>query len=127
MKKTYGLFQQRGYRARMLAAAYRHHLHWSELIGGDLVQAIPYEWQLLFNRSDVRGEADAESGGPSIVEELHRKFADFRRAYDENGMTVEEFDRFGATAADSSHVHRLVQMELVACVRDFMLPDPDKK
>ena len=29
----------------VLAAAYRHHLHWSELIGGDIVMTIPYEWQ----------------------------------------------------------------------------------
>jgi transaldolase len=127
MKKTYALFQQRGYRARMLAAAYRHHMHWSELIGGDLVQAIPYEWQLLFNGSDVpvikRMQNPVDS---AVVEELHRKFADFRRAYDENGMTVEEFDRFGATAR-TLRTFIGSYMELVACVRDFMLPDPDKK
>jgi transaldolase len=33
-KRAYGLFGERGYRARLLAAAYRHHMHWSELIGG---------------------------------------------------------------------------------------------
>ncbi|MEP6717159.1 MAG: transaldolase family protein [Terriglobia bacterium] len=30
-KKTYRLFQERGYRVRLLAAAYRNHMHWSEL------------------------------------------------------------------------------------------------
>lgn len=127
MKKTYGIFQQRGYRARMLAAAYRHHMHWSELIGGDLVQAIPYEWQLLFNGSDVEVKKRMQNPvDPAIVEELYRKFADFRRAYDENGMTVEEFDRFGATLR-TLRTFIGSYMELVACVRDFMLPDPDKK
>ena len=66
------------------------------------------------------------AGVQAIVEELHRKFADFRRAYDENGMTVEEFDRFGATAR-TLRTFIGSYMELVACVRDFMLPDPDKK
>src|SRR5262245_57804320 len=44
IKKAYGIFQNRGYKARLLSAAYRHHMHWSELIGGDIVQTIPYEW-----------------------------------------------------------------------------------
>ncbi len=127
MKKAYGIFQQRGYRARLLAAAYRHHMHWSELIGGDIVQAIPYEWQLLFNGSDVEVKKRMQNPvDPAIVEELYRKFADFRRAYDENGMTVEEFDRFGATLR-TLRTFIGSYMELVACVRDFMLPDPDKK
>jgi transaldolase len=127
MKKTYGIFQERGYRARLLAAAYRHHMHWSELIGGNLVQAIPYEWQLLFNGSDVEVKKRMQNPvDPAIVEELYHKFTDFRRAYDENGMTAEEFDRFGATLR-TLRTFIGSYMELVACVRDFMLPDPDKK
>ncbi len=126
MKKAYGIFRQRGYRARLLAAAYRHHLHWSELIGGDIVQTIPYEWQLLFNKSDieVRKRMD-DPVDPAVVEELYRKFADFRRAYDENGMTAEEFDRFGATVR-TLRTFIGSYADLLACVRDFMLPDPDK-
>jgi transaldolase len=126
MKKAHGIFQQRGYRARLLAAAYRHHLHWSELIGGDIVQTIPYEWQVLFNQSDIevkkRMQIPVE---PAMVEELYRKFVDFRRAYDEKGMTVDEFDRFGATAR-TLRTFIGSYAELLACVRDFMLPDPDK-
>ncbi len=127
MKKAYGIFQQRGYRARLLAAAYRHHMHWSELIGGDIVQAIPYEWQLLYNGSDIEVKKRMQDPvDPAIVEELYRKFADFRRAYDEDGMTVEEFDRFGATLR-TLRTFIGSYMELVACVRDFLLPDPDRK
>ena len=127
MKKAYGIFQQRGYRARLLAAAYRHHLHWSELIGGDIVQTIPYEWQLLFNQSDIEVKKRMQNPvDPTIVEELYRKFTDFRRAYDENGMIVEEFDRFGATLR-TLRTFIGSYAELLACVRDFMLPDPDKK
>jgi very-short-patch-repair endonuclease len=48
-------------RTRLLAAAYRHHMHWSELIGGDLSMTIPYEWQLQFNGSDVPDRPGATS------------------------------------------------------------------
>ena len=34
MKKAYAIYQERGYRIRLLTAAYRHHLHWSQLIRG---------------------------------------------------------------------------------------------
>ncbi len=127
MKKTYGLFQQRGYRARLLAAAYRHHLHWSELLGGDVVQAIPYEWQQLFNKSDVAVKKRMQNPvDPIIVEQLYRQFPDFRGAYDENGMSIEEFDRFGATVR-TLRTFIGSYIELLGVVRDFMLPDPDKK
>src|SRR6201984_536553 len=32
-KKTYQIFRERGYRIRLLSAAFRNHMHWSELIG----------------------------------------------------------------------------------------------
>ncbi len=127
IKKAYGIFQQRRYRTRLLAAAYRHHLHWSELIGGDIVQTIPYEWQVLFNNSDIEVKKRMQNVvDPAVVEELYRKFTDFRRAYDENGMTPEDFDRFGATVR-TLRTFIGSYVELLACVRDFMLPDPDKK
>jgi transaldolase len=127
IKKAYGLFQARGYRARLLAAAYRHHLHWSELIGGDIVQTIPYEWQLLFNSSDIPVKKRMHDPvDPAVVEELYRKFADFRLAYDEDGMTRQDFDRYGATVR-TLRTFIGSYAELLGCVRDFMLPDPDKK
>lgn len=125
IKKAYGLFRQRGYRVRLLAAAYRHHMHWSELIGGDIAMTIPYEWQVLFNNSDVEvKERMQDAVDPKIVAELYRKFPDFRRAYDEDGMSIEEFDRFGATAR-TLRTFISSYYELLAFVRDFMLPDPD--
>ena len=40
-KKTYGIFRERGYRLRLLSAAFRNHMHWSELIGADAVISPP--------------------------------------------------------------------------------------
>jgi transaldolase len=127
LKKAYGIYKKRGYRARLLGAAYRHLGHWCELIGGDLITTIPYEWQLKINASDIevvermQNPVDAE-----IVDALYQEIPDFRRAYDEDGMQVEEFDGFGATVRTLrtfiSSCH-----DLISQVRDFMLPDPDIK
>ena len=50
-KKAYQMFCERGYRLRLLSAAFRNHMHWSEFIGGDVVISPPYAWQLRFNAS----------------------------------------------------------------------------
>jgi transaldolase len=127
IKKAYQIFKERGYRARLLAAAYRHHMHWSELIGGDLSMTIPYEWQLLFNGSDIEVKERMQNPvDKEIVDTLYEKFPDFRKAYDVDGMTVDEFDGYGATVrtlrAFIGSYH-----DFVALIRDFMIPNPDVK
>lgn len=127
LKKAYPIYKQRGYRTRLLAAAYRHHLHWSELIGGDIVLTIPYDWQVKFNQSDIEvKERFNNPVPPEIVDTLYRKFPDFRRAYDEDGLMVDEFDQFGPTARTLRSFISSYQ-ELLALVRDFMIPNPDVK
>ena len=124
-KKTYKLFRERGYRIRLLSAAFRNHMHWSELIGGDVVISPPYVWQVRFNQSDIEvvPRIDKPVAG-EIVEELGRKFVDFQRAYTEKGISVAEFDSFGPT-------RRTLRQFVGAChdldsvVRDVMLPNPD--
>ncbi len=126
MKRAYRIYQERGYRARLLAAAYRHHLHWTEFIGGDMIVSIPYEWQKRFNASalEVKERIDVLVD-PEIVDALYRLFPDFRRAYDEDGMTIEEFDTYGATVR-TLRGFVASYYELIALIREqFILPNPD--
>jgi len=124
-KKAYSLYRERGYRTRLLSAAFRNHMHWSEFIGGDVVISPPYSWQVRFNASDVavRPRID-DPVDPKVVDELTRKFKEFRRASEEDGLTPEEFDSFGAT-------RRTLRQFIAACydlnaiVRDFQIPNPD--
>lgn len=126
-KRAYRIWQERGYRTRLLAAAYRHLGHWSELIGGDIVLTIPYEWQLKINASDIPViERMQNPVDPKIVEALHSKIPDFRRAYDPDGMTVAEFDGYGATVRTLRTFIAAVH-DLMGVMRDFMLPNPDVK
>lgn len=124
-KKTYQIFRQRGYRIRLLSAAFRNHMHWSELIGGDIVISPPYSWQLRFNASDVPVRNRIENPvDPVIVEELSKKFADFRRASSEDGLRVEDFDTFGPTRRTLRQFVSACH-DLDAVVRDFLIPNPD--
>jgi len=125
LKKAYRIYLERGYRARLLGAAYRHHRHWSEFIGGDLILSIPYAWQLRFNNSavEVISRID-EPVDPQIVNELYDRFPDFRRAYDEDGMSGEEFDTFGPTVRTLRGFIAAFQ-QIVSLVRDYIMPNPD--
>ncbi len=125
-KHTYKVFRERGYRIRLLSAAFRNHMHWSELIGGDLVISPPCKWQMRFNDSDVlvRSRIDTPVDA-RIFEQLISKFPDFGRSYRVDGLSPAEFDAFGPT------VRTLCQFieachELAGYVRDVVLPNPDK-
>lgn len=123
-KKAYSLFRERGYRIRLLSAAFRNHMHWSEFIGGDVVISPPHSWQVRFNASDIDIVSRIDRPvDPEIVSDLMR-FEDFRRAYDENGMSVEEFDFFPPSV-------RTLRGFIAGCydlnaqIRAVMLPNPD--
>jgi transaldolase len=124
-KRAASIFHRRGFRARLLGAAIRHHLHWSELIGGDVVLTLPASWQRRFNASDVevRPRMD-DQVGPAIVSELAAHFPDFVRAYEPDGLSIDEFDTFGPTVrtlrAFIGSYHDLLHQ-----VSDALLPDPD--
>jgi transaldolase len=97
VKRAYGVWQERGFRARLLAAAIRHHLHWSELIGGDLVLTLPSPWQKRFNASDieVRSRID-DPVDAGHLSELSR-LPDFVQAFEPDGLAIDEFDAWGPT------------------------------
>jgi transaldolase len=124
-KRTYQLFRERGYRIRLLSAAFRNHMHWSEFIGGDVVISPPYSWQVRFNASDIEVRPRIDKPvDPQIIDELSKRFADFRRAYTEGGISIEDFDSFGPS-------RRTLRQFIAAChdldglVRDILLPNPD--
>lgn len=124
-KRAYGLFRERGLRARLLGAAIRHHYHWSELIGGDVVITMPSSWQKRFNASDVevRPRID-EPVEPAIVAELAARFPDFVRAVEPDGLDRAEFDTFPATVR-TLRAFNASYHELLHQVTDAILPNPD--
>jgi transaldolase len=125
IKRAYAIFRERGYRARLLGAAYRHRLHWTELVGGNVIMTIPHAWQVRFNESGIdpvdRMDVPVD---PAFIAELSDRFLDFRRAYEPDGLTLDAFASFGPSArtlrAFTSSYH-----ELIGAIRDITLPNPD--
>jgi transaldolase len=121
MKNAYKIYKEKGYRTKLLAAAYRNHHQWSQFIGGDVLATIPYKWQKRFNTSDVEVKHRMDDAVEAeIINELLNKFDDFRRAYEPDGMTVEEFDSYGAVVKTLTQFSKGYD-ELVEIIRKFML------
>ncbi len=123
-KHAYAMFRDRGFRTRLLSAAFRNHMHWSQLVGGDVVISPPLEWQERLNASGVEPRPRMDEPVPAaVLSGLLENLPEFRRAYDPDGMAIAEFESFGAT-------RRTLRQFLGACaelesvVRDVLLPDP---
>lgn len=124
-KRAYQIYQERGYRTRLLSAAFRNHMHWSQFIGGDVVISPPFGWQKRLNASGIEPTHRLDDPvDPRIVEDLYDNFAEFRKAYDEDGMTVEQFTDYGATRRTLRQFLD-ANNQLESFVRDITLPNPD--
>ena len=125
MKRAYKIFNEVGYRTRLLAAAYRNHLHWSEFIGGNVVLTIPPAWQARFNASSVEVIPRMDNPVPAwALEELTEQLEDFRKAYEPKGLKPQDFDMYGATAR-TLRGFLGSYYELLSFIRDVRLPNPD--
>jgi len=121
VKKAHAEFKKRGLRARVLVAAYRNALQWTELVGGDLVLSPPFAWQQRFQASGIDPEERIDLPvDPKIIEALYT-MPEFRKAYDVDGMTPEEFADFGATRKTLRQFLGADE-ELDQIVRDILIP-----
>jgi len=97
-KKAYRIYKERGYRTKLLVAAFRNRHHFEDFIGGDLILTIPYKWQKKYNTSavEIKNNIDAPVD-QKIIDELltHEEFV---KAYDEN-FPIEQFQHYGAFLA----------------------------
>jgi transaldolase len=124
-KRAYALYQQRGFRTRLLSAAFRNHMHWSQFVGGDVVISPPFGWQVRLNNSGIEPVPRMDDPvRPDIVAALYETLPDFRRAYDEDGLRPAEFLNFGASRRTMRQFLGATD-GLSRLVRDVMLPDPD--
>ncbi len=123
LKKAHRIFVERGYRIRILSAAFRNSLQWSELVGGDLVVSPPFDWQARIdeNEIEVRPNAIDDPVDPVIIETLLDRVPEFARAYNEDGMAPAEFEHFGATVRTLRQFLE-ADAQLDALVRDIIIP-----
>ena len=119
-KRAAQIFDETGFQATLLGAAFRNTMQWSETIGPNVLQTIPYQNWKEFDAAeiDVRPSL-AEPVDASHLNALNQ-IEDFRRAYEPDGMTPDEFAGFGPS------IHTLNQFidgyyDLLGIVRGRML------
>ena len=124
-KNAYRIYQERGYRTRLLSAAFRNHHHWSQLIGGDIVVSPPFNWQEKANESGITAEPRMDIPvADDIMADLQKIGPEFFKAFDEHGMSHDEFNTYGATVRTLRQFLQ-ANADLEQFVRDVTLPNPD--
>ncbi|MBB2921253.1 transaldolase family protein [Cellulomonas cellasea] len=124
LKRAHEIFTERGYRTRVLSAAFRNHLQLTELVGGDLVVSPPFDWQDRINANDLDLPSRIDVPvDPEIIATLERLVPDFRRAHEPDGLSVEEFEAFGPTRR-TLRQFLAADAELELLVRDVLVPEP---
>lgn len=122
-KKVYKIFKERNYATRVLTAYYRHQLHWSEFIGGDVVMTIPTKWQKRFEVCDVEiKDYMSEPVAADKIEQLS-KLKPFLQAYNENSLRPEDFNTFGPVVM-TVHYFSQEYDKAVKRIRDILWPKP---
>ncbi len=126
-KRAYAIYGERGYRTRLLGGAFRHHLAWSQLLGGDTILTIPPAWQRSLNASGLPVEARLEeSVDAAILDELLERSPEFRRSYEPDGLAAGDLQTYGASVR-TMRQFLAAYADLTAEVRDAILPDPGRK
>lgn len=125
-KNAYQIYQERGYRTRLLAAAFRNTMHWSQLLGGDCVISPPYAWQVKINESGISPNLESihEPVPAAYLDELLNKSSEFRKAYLSDGLAIDDFSTYGATARTLRGFLQATH-DLEVFVRDTLVEDPD--
>jgi len=117
-KKAYKIYKEKGYKTKLLTAAYRNHHHWSEFIGGEVLMTIPYKYQKMFNESNIEVKARMnDEVNPDYIKQL-LQVPDFVKAYE--SMSVKEFDTYGAVNKTLDQFAAGYD-DLVKIIRKFMI------
>lgn len=95
-RKEYRILKERRYETTMLGGGARGTQHFTELVGGDVHITINWSTaqQLIEDDGPVVSRIDAETP-KDVISELTEKLPDFRRAFYENGLSLEEFKDYG--------------------------------
>lgn len=122
VRHAYEIFQKRGYKAKLLVAAYRNMYHVSELMGGDLLHTIPHKWQVYYNSCPMKIEDSMSKPLPDHIMEQLLGVDEFVKAYSEKGLTVDQFDTFGPTLRTLKQFSEGYE-DLIKIIRKFLIAE----
>ncbi len=94
-RKEYHLIKERGYHTTILGGGARGPRHFTEFVGGDFHVTMNWSTIAELNEMDPPVASRIDHEPPAeVLEELRAKLPDFRRAYDDDGLTPPEFATF---------------------------------
>lgn len=95
-RKEYRLLKERDYATTMLGGGARGTHHFTEMVGGDVHVTINWSTaqEIMDAGTPIVSRMDAETP-QSVIDELADKFVDFRKAYYQDALPVEEFASYG--------------------------------
>ncbi len=96
-RKMSQIIQARRYKAIIIGGGARHVRHFTEMVGGD--QVVTINWKgtadvLIEQNQDVVHRFQCPVP-PSVIDELIEKLPDFRRGWEPNGLSLDEYAEFG--------------------------------
>jgi transaldolase len=95
-RKEYRLLKERGYATTLLGGGARGVHHFTEMVGGDVHVTINWSTaqEIIDADTPLVPRIDAETPA-AVIDELCDKFPDFRKAYFEDGLALDEYADYG--------------------------------
>ena len=95
-RKEYQMIKSRGYDTILLGGGARGTHHFTEMVGGDVHVTINWSTaqEIMDADTPLVPRMDAEPS-PAVIDELCAKFPDFRKAYFEDELSVDEYADYG--------------------------------
>jgi len=95
-RKEYRLISERGYPGILLGGGARGTHHFTEMVGGRVHVTVNWSTaqEIMDAGTPIVSRMDVEPAH-SVIDELRAKFVDFRKAFDDDGLPVEEFADYG--------------------------------
>ena len=94
-KRSYQIFQERGYHSVIMPAGLRGHYHLAEMAGGKLVFSITTRVQNMVLEADPPREERIHNPVPSEILDQLVKIPEFVRAYEPDGLQPAEYITYG--------------------------------
>jgi len=97
IKRAYGIFEERGYKCKLMPAAGRGPYHVTELAGADMIMSIAPK--IAETLEDLCEPFESRINKPIPADVIKRlsDMPEFIKAYEPDGMSAEEFITYGAT------------------------------
>ncbi|MFK7873477.1 MAG: transaldolase family protein [Oligoflexales bacterium] len=125
-KESARIFREKNSQPKLLAAAYRHKLHWSELTGPDVVMTMGYRWWKQFHASKAPSSPTLFTPVPEIALDELKTIPRFLDFYEPDRLKIEQFKSLEPMSYTLKQFQEGTD-QLIHTVRSQMLKDYEKK